>query len=159
MVVVIKSLIDKLIYGGDKKLREYEVVVLRAFRDSLNEEQKSILDRQIKMLGKVQRWHGGKVTAFFDINDEMKKYWPQDIALFPDKEVVAKMQVILVERKVTARIEFYKGYLLFINFSQDMDLFGKEVRESARAIGDFLEIKLRGGCQVKKITTMFNDEE
>ncbi|WP_429168098.1 hypothetical protein [Aeromonas rivipollensis] len=157
--MVIKNLIDKLIYGGDKKQREYEVVVLRAFRDALNEDQKNKLDCQIKLLCKVQRWHGGKVTAFFDINDEMKQCWPKNIALFPDKEIVAKIEGVLGGRKFTARIEFYKGYLLYIKFSQDMNLFGKETRESIGAIGDFLEINLRGGCQVKKITTMFNDEE
>lgn len=157
--MIIKSLIDRLVYGGSKRLREYEVVVLRAFRDTLNEEQKNILDRQIKLLGKVQRWHGGKVTAFFDVNDEMKEFWPQDIALFPDKEVVAKMQVIIGERKATAKIEFYKGYLLYINFSQDMDLFGKEIRKSVGNIGDFLEIQLKGECQVNKVKTMFSNVE
>ena len=149
--VVLSYIVDKLLHGGDSHLREYEVVSLTAFRNCLNAENVQKFDNQIKRLTKVQRWQGGKTTAFFDYKDEMKDKWPREIAFFDNdnnENIVAKICMSVGGKKVTAKIEFYKGFILFIKFTYEMDLLQKQYKRKACSIYQVPSWQLNGDIDI-----------
>lgn len=128
-----KRLLNQLIYGGDKKLREYEAFVLSELYRNLNAANKHKFIKQVSCLDKVQRWKDGKVSAFFDNDDEMKENWDADIAFYnleTKRDIVAKVEFKIDSEVIKASIEFYKGYLLYIHFNNYMDLKNKEFKKA-----------------------------
>tara|TARA_R110000868_G_scaffold43628_1_gene146306 strand:- start:333 stop:815 length:483 start_codon:yes stop_codon:yes gene_type:complete len=152
VVVVLRYIADKILYSGDGNLRGYEVATLKAFRNCLNVENAQKFDMQILKLSKVQRWQGGKTTAFFDYKDEMKEQWPHEIAFFDGDDndgIVAKVSLSIAEKKATAKIEFYKGYLLYIKFTYEMGLLQKQYKRNACSLDELTDCRIDDDIVVK----------
>ena len=157
VAVVLKYIINKLLHGGDSSLRSYEVATLQALRECLNEENTQKFDKQLEKLTKVQRWQDGKTSAFFDYKDEMKDQWPRKIAFFDTEEkdgMVAKLSLSIGGKKVTAKIEFYKGYLLYIKYTYEMGLLEKPYKVKVCTIGEVFKCKLDQDIVVKSASLL-----
>lgn len=69
----------------------------------------------------------------------MKEQWPAEIAFFTNQDkdgAVAKISLCIGDKKVTAKIEFYKGYLLYIKYTYEMNLLPVQYKLKACSIED-----------------------
>lgn len=117
---IIRKIINKLFYSVCFKLRPYEEDCIRHWYDTLEEEAKKLLSKQLAYFDMYSRQSKCKLVLFEKMNDRSCRLMPQEY-LFPFKAatVVCRMKLYVQNEcnsEYIAEISTYDGRLFSIDF-------------------------------------------
>lgn len=122
--LTLKKLRQWLKHGSSAQLRPYETASLDAWRQTLPEQGRVLLDEQLTRLTFRQRQGDGKLVCFYDMADRAATQWPKEL-LFPCQlSEVAVARVFLkakserTSREIKADVALCRGRFFGLEFSR-----------------------------------------
>lgn len=119
-----KSFIARL-FGADARLSALEKMILDCVKDHLDVRLRSLWDRQIETINKIQRLPEGVEVNFYRMRSDRPSF-DEDLA-FPNKTtelLVAKVQVELSGMgKLNAKVWCVRGFVFSIEYGSSVSYF------------------------------------
>jgi len=125
IVSFVRRLLLVILYVGDRSfsLKPYELKAINAWRDSLSEEAKEILDRQMEAFDLYARMgaYKNKYVGMIRHDDDHLSSWTSQhkFKLFTDDEnSIASVKMRINRRTIRCNILLYRGILSAIEFNR-----------------------------------------
>jgi hypothetical protein len=118
----------RLLYGGESKLRSYELACLDAWRARLPESAQAIVDQQVQRFSMIQRLSADKLVTLHDLADREYATWSAE-TFFPlraEEYTAAKLKICLRDtgtadetgEPLSAAIVLHRGRISSIEFNK-----------------------------------------
>lgn len=147
----LKRIYYKVVYGGASRPGNFEIEILEAIANALNQDQQNIIRRQIKNIFLVQKEHENKMIRYTINKDLCESFFFRN----PEEDLVlAEASYTLDGFKNKVQVTLYEGYLF--SMESNTQITKRELRRKPEDIQ--VEIVLLP-CSGKSIAEILDEDE